>query len=326
VDLSIIVPLYNEVDSVPHLHREIHAALDNLLLRWEVIYVDDGSSDGSMPMLERIAEKDPEYVSVVSLRRNFGQTAAMAAGIDHARGEVIVFLDADLQNDPADIPRLLEKLDEGYDVVAGWRKSRRDTWLTRRIPSLLANRLISRVTGVQLHDYGCSLKSFRREIITGFHLYGEMHRFIPVYANWVGAKILEVTVNHRPRQYGKTKYGLNRTMRVILDLITVRMLTRYAAKPMHMIGGLGLKLMLLGLLTAAGGLLHWLCSAREHLLLPLLLLGVIIGLFGVQCIVIGLVAELVARTYFETQCKPAYTIHRVISTLSLRNCDNNRSL
>ena len=181
-----------------------------------------------------------------------------------------------------------------------------------RIPSLLANWLISRVTGVKLHDNGCSLKAFRREIITGFHLYGEMHRFIPVYANWVGAKMLEVPVNHRARRFGKTKYGLNRTVRFILDLLTVRMLTRFAAKPMHMVGGFGVKLILLGLLTSAGGLLHWLCSAKSSLLLPLLQLGIIIGLFGVQCIVIGLVAELVVRTYFETQCKPAYTIHRII--------------
>lgn len=312
MDLSIVIPVYNEVDSLPLLHREIHAALDHLLLRWEVIYVDDGSTDGSVAQLEQLAADDPDYVCVIALRRNFGQTAAMAAGIAYARGAVIAFLDADLQNDPADIPQLLRKLNDGYDVVAGWRVHRRDTLVTRRIPSILANRLISWVTGVRLHDYGCSLKAFRREIITGFHLFGEMHRFIPVYANWVGAKMLEVPVNHRPRRFGRTKYGLNRTVRVILDLLTVRMLTRFAAKPMHMIGGFGVKLILLGLVTAAGGLLHWLYAAKDTLLLPLLQLGVIIALFGVQCVITGLVAELVARTYFEAQCKPAYTIHRVI--------------
>ncbi len=312
MDLSIVIPLYNEVESVPHLQRAIHAALDSLPLSWEVVYVDDGSTDGSIQQLERIASDDPEHVCVVEQRRNFGQTAAMSAGIDHAAGEVIVFMDADLQNDPADIPMLLAKLQEGYDVVAGWRKSRHDTLLTRKIPSRLANRLISAVTGVKLHDYGCSLKAFQREIITGFHLYGEMHRFIPVYANLVGAKMLEVPVNHRARQFGKTKYGLSRTVRVILDLLTVRLLTRFATKPMHMLGGFGVILMLIGLVTVLGGFLHRICAGTGSLLMPLLQLGITIILFGIQSIILGLLAELLMRTYFEAQNKPAYTVRRVI--------------
>jgi len=315
VDLSVVIPVYNEVESLPHLHRAVHAALDSLPLRWEIVYVDDGSRDGSVKLLEEMAQQDPEHVCVVEQRRNYGQTAAMAAGIDHAEGEVIMLMDADLQNDPADIPMLLEKLNEGYDVIAGWRKSRQDTLITRKIPSQIANRLISRVTGVQLHDYGCSLKAFRREIITSFRLYGEMHRFIPVYANWVGAKILEVPVNHHARQYGKTKYGLSRTVRVILDLLTVRMLTRFATRPSHMIGGFGMKLIGVGALTLLGGIIHRLCSGSAALLMPLLQLGVTIGLFGIQCILLGLLAELLMRTYFESQSKPAYTVRRVIRGL-----------
>lgn len=312
MDLSVVIPVYNEVDSLPHLHQALHTALDHQSLRWEVVYVDDGSADGSVPLLEQMAKDDPRHVCVVEQRRNFGQTAAMAAGIDHAAGDVIVLMDADLQNDPADIPMLLDKMREGYDVVAGWRKSRQDTLVTRKIPSRIANRLIAKVTGVQLHDYGCSLKAFRREVLTAFRLYGEMHRFIPVYANWVGAKMLEVPVTHHARRFGKTKYGLSRTVRVILDLLTVRLLTRFASRPMHMIGGCGINLILLGGVTLVGGILHRLISGSGALLLPLLQLGITIGLFGLLCIFIGLVAELVMRTYFESQSKTAYTVRRVI--------------
>ena len=232
--LSLVIPVYNEEESLPLLFDAIHKALDSLPRTWEVILVDDGSSDQSLNVLKTLAEKDPEHIRVVAFRRNFGQTAAMAAGIDHASGEIIVLLDADLQNDPADIPMMLEKLDEGYDVVSGWRVKRKDTFITRTLPSRMANGLISRVTGVELHDYGCTLKVYRREVLTGFKLYGEMHRFIPVFAHSVGAKIIEVPVNHHPRRFGETKYGLNRTLKVLLDLFTVKFLLDYSAKPIYL--------------------------------------------------------------------------------------------
>ena len=234
MDLSLVIPIYNEEESLPLLFDAIHKALDPISRKWEVILVDDGSKDKSFSVLKTLAKKDPEHIRIVVFRRNFGQTAAIAAGIDHAQGEVIVLLDADLQNDPADIPMMLEKLDEGYDVVSGWRIKRKDTFITRTLPSNLANGLISRVTGVKLHDYGCTLKAYRREVITGFRLYGEMHRFIPVFAHAVGAKIVEVPVNHHPRRFGEAKYGLERTLKVLLDLFTVKFLLDYSAKPIYL--------------------------------------------------------------------------------------------
>ena len=247
--LSVIAPVYNEVENLPILHQALHQALDDLGYPWEVIMVDDGSSDGSREVLESLAEKDPHYVRVVELRRNFGQTAAIAAGIDHAKGDIIVLIDADMQNDPADIPNLIKKVDEGYDVVSGWRHNRQDKFLTRKLPSRMANWLISVVTGVHLHDYGCTLKAYRSEIITDFRLYGEMHRFIPAYADSVGARITEVTVTHHPRVRGQTKYGLSRTFRVILDLFTVKFLISYAQKPIYLFGGLGVALISVSSLT-----------------------------------------------------------------------------
>ncbi|MGB7874425.1 MAG: glycosyltransferase family 2 protein, partial [Anaerolineales bacterium] len=241
-NLSLIVPVYNEEKNLPLLVESIRKALDPLPYIWEVVLVDDGSEDGSLQVLTQLAEEDSEHLRVVSFRRNFGQTAAIAAGLDKATGEIIVLLDADMQNDPADIPMLLEKLEEGYDLVSGWRKRRQDTYLTRTLPSNLANMLISRVTGVPLHDYGCTLKAYRREVLEGFRLYGEMHRFIPVFAYSVGAKITEVQVNHQPRKFGKTKYGLERTVKVILDLFTVKFLVSYSSKPIYLFGGAGLAL------------------------------------------------------------------------------------
>ncbi|NCT22328.1 glycosyltransferase family 2 protein, partial [bacterium] len=240
--LSLVIPIYNEEETLPLLFEAVYQALESLPYVWEVILVDDGSVDKSLDVLKRFAEKDTEHVRVVSFRRNFGQTAAIAAGIDHAQGEVVVLMDADLQNDPADIPMLLEKLNEGYDVVSGWRKERKDNALTRTLPSNIANGLISKVTGVHLHDYGCTLKAYRREVITGFRLYGEMHRFIPVFAHSVGAKIVEVPVRHHPRQYGVAKYGLERTVKVVLDLFTVKFLLTYSAKPIYLFGGAGVSL------------------------------------------------------------------------------------
>lgn len=311
-ELSIIVPVYNEVESLQLLHQEFQQALESLTMLWEVIYVDDGSSDGSQDVLLQLAKTDPDHAGVVLLRRNFGQTAAIAAGIDHSHGEVIVLIDADLQNDPADIPMLLDHIHEGYDVVSGWRVKRKDTMVTRRLPSQAANWLISRVTGVHLHDYGCTLKAYRREVITGFRLYGEMHRFIPVYARMVGAKMIEVPVRHHPRRFGVTKYGLGRTAKVILDLFTVKFLLEYASKPIYLFGGSGLFLIFISLLILAY-LIVMRIFFDEHLIRsPLLQMSTMLFILGVQSILMGLMAEMLARTYHESQAKPTYTIRQVI--------------
>jgi glycosyltransferase involved in cell wall biosynthesis len=294
------------------LHEAIHTALKDLRRSWEVIYVDDGSKDGSAAMLERIASVDPDHVCVVEFRRNFGQTTAIAAGIDHACGDVIVFLDADLQNDPADIPAILAKLDEGYDVVSGWRRNREDNALTRNLPSGMANWLISNVSGVHLHDYGCTLKAYRREVITGFRLYGEMHRFIPVYANAVGAKIFEMPVRHHARKYGKSKYGLERTIKVILDLIAVQFLTRYSAKPIYLFGGGGIAMFGLGFLGLLFLVIRKLLVQIEILTSPIFIISAMLAFMGFQTILMGLIAELLVRTYHESQQKPTYTMRKFI--------------
>lgn len=313
MNLSVIIPVYNEVESLPHLHQAIHQALDPLAIQWEAVLVDDGSTDGSQAELEGLAVKDPEHVVVVLLRRNFGQTAAIAAGIDHSAGDVIVLLDADLQNDPADIPMMLEKINEGYDVVSGWRVNRQDTFLTRTLPSRLANSLISWVTGVHLHDYGCTLKAYCREVLTGFRLYGEMHRFIPVYARMVGAKIVEVPVHHHARQFGKAKYGLGRTIKVVLDLFTVKFLLSYAAKPIYLFGGAGIVLMGISALTLIYAIVDRLFLTGLHLNRnPLLTLSVMLFSLGFQSILMGFIAEQLARTYHKSQDKPTYTVRRVI--------------
>ena len=274
--VSIVAPVYNEVENINPLHQALTEALHGL--SYELIFVDDGSTDGSLDELIRLVEEDVNHVQAIELRRNFGQTAAIAAGIDHSHGDVIVLIDADLQNDPTDIPMMLEKIEEGYDVVSGWRVNRKDTFLTRRLPSRIANWLISRVTGVPLHDYGCTLKAYRRDVLQGFHLYGEMHRFIPAYAGMVGSKIIEIPVQHHPRQYGKAKYGLERTFKVILDLFTVKFLVSYANKPIYLFGGAGLVLFLVSFL-----ILGYLITRRllldEHMIRsPLLLMSVMLFL------------------------------------------------
>jgi len=312
MDLSIVIPVYNEVDSLPLLHQAIGVALKDIALSWEVVYVDDGSRDGSMVVLSGLANTDSEHVVVVELRRNFGQTTAIAAGIDHASGDVIIFLDADMQNDPADIPMILEKLDQGYDVVSGWRKDREDNALTRNLPSQVANWLISNVTGVHLHDYGCTLKAYRREVITGFKLYGEMHRFIPVYANSVGAKILEVPVRHHARKFGRSKYGLERTVKVVLDLMAVQFLTQAANKPIYLFGGGGLALIGLGLLGMIFLVVRKLLIQVNILTSPLFIIAVLSAMTGFQSILMGLIAELLVRTYHESQQKPTYTVRKVL--------------
>ena len=311
--LSVVVPVYNEVENLPLLQRALHDALDDLPHPWEVILVDDGSVDGSVAALEELATEDSEHIRVVEFRRNFGQTAAIAAGIDHASGDVIVLMDADLQNDPQDIPMMLAKLDEGYDVVSGWRYQRQDTF-SRRLPSRIANGLIAKVTGVGLHDYGCTLKAYRRDVITGFRLYGEMHRFIPVYARMVGANIVEVKVNHHPRRFGKAKYGLGRTLKVILDLLTVKYLLSYSAKPIYLFGGVGFGLMGAGILALLYAIVDKLFITGLHLNRnPLLTLSVMLVSLGFQSILMGLLAEMMARTYHESQDKRTYTVKKTIN-------------
>jgi glycosyltransferase involved in cell wall biosynthesis len=310
--LSLVIPVYNEEENLPLLFDAIHKTVDPLKLDWEIVFVDDGSQDGSLAVLKSLAKKDPRHVSAVVFRRNFGQTAAIAAGIDHARGEIIVLLDADMQNDPADIPMLLAKLDEGYDLVSGWRKERKDNALTRNLPSHIANWLISTVTGVHLHDYGCTLKAYRREALGGFRLYGEMHRFIPVFAHSVGAKIAEVVVQHHPRKFGKAKYGLERTLKVLLDLFTVKFLLSYAAKPIYLFGGTGIGLMLVSALTLLVIAIRRIFFEVPVLGSPFFQISVLFFVLGFQSILLGLIAELLVRTYHESQQKPTYTVREVL--------------
>ena len=312
-DLSLIIPLYNEEANLPLLYDSIKKALEPLQQNWEVIFVDDGSQDKSLDVLKALVKKDPRHVRAVIFRRNFGQTAAITAGIDHAQGDTIVLLDADMQNDPADIPMLLAKLDEGYDLVSGWRKDRKDNRLTRTIPSIFANGLISWVTGVHLHDYGCSLKAYRRDALEGFRLYGEMHRFIPVFAHSVGARITEIPVRHHHRKFGEANYGLERTLKVILDLFTVKFLLNYSHKPMRLFGGMGMIL-----ITVRVALLLYLFVRRVFFLVsvlgsPFFQIGVMFLILGFQSILMGLIAELLARTYHESQAKPTYTVREMIN-------------
>ena len=311
--LSLVIPVLNEKDTLQTLDEAIHQALKDYETDWEVIYIDDGSQDGSLDILTDLAEIDKQHVRVVGFRRNFGQTAAIAAGIDHAQGDIIVTLDADMQNDPADIPMMVAKLNEGYDVVSGYRKDRKDTMLTRTIPSRAANWLISQVTGVHLHDYGCTLKAYRREVLHNIRLYGEMHRFIPVYAHAYGARITEVLVRHHPRKYGKTKYGLERTFKVLLDLFTVKFLLSYAAKPIYLFGGAGIFLILASGLVLLYLLVRRIFFSISVLASPLFQMSAMFFILGFQSILMGLIAELLVRTYHESQKKPTYTIRTLIN-------------
>ncbi len=312
LDISVVVPVYNEEESLPHLVSELHAALRPLGRSYELVLVDDGSRDSSFALLERMADSDPA-LNILQFRRNFGQTAAMQAGIDAARGRRIVTMDADLQNDPADIPKLLAKLDEGYDLVAGWRKDRKDPFLSRRLPSILANKLIAAATKVKLHDNGCTLRAMTSEVAKDLRLYGEMHRFIAAVATWVGARIVEVPVNHRARRYGHSKYGIGRTLRVVLDLITVRFIQSYLTRPMQVFGLAGLASLGLGTLTCAWLALEKLAFHASLSDRPLLLLGVLLIVVGLQLLSLGLVADVVSRTYHESQNKRPYYVrtHRV---------------
>ena len=311
MDISVVVPLYNEEDNVQLLYDELHEVLAALPGSAEMVFVDDGSKDRTLARLEAVQRQDPG-VRVVALRRNFGQTAAMSAGFDHASGAVIVTMDGDLQNDPHDIPKLLAKLDEGFDVVTGWRFDRQDAMLSRRLPSQMANRLISWVTGVRLHDYGCTLKAFRREVIENIRLYGEMHRFIPAIASGMGIAFTEIKVNHRARRFGASKYGISRTIRVLLDLMTVKFLLSYATRPLHVFGSIGIFSSVAGFLMALVLLIQRQCFGMPLGDRPMLLLAILLMFLGIQFITIGLLAELVVRTYHESQKKPIYHVRKVL--------------
>jgi glycosyltransferase involved in cell wall biosynthesis len=312
VDISIVVPIYNEEENIPILHEAVTDALAGSGLDYELILVDDGSSDGSFPLLQEAAALDPR-VKVIRFRRNFGQTAAMAAGFDAAVGRVVVPMDGDLQNDPADIPLLLSRIDEGYDVVSGWRQDRQDTFISRKLPSIVANGLISRMTGVHLHDYGCTLKAYRREVLDGINLYGEMHRFVPALASQFGARVSEIPVRHHPRLRGTSKYGISRTMRVVLDLMTVKFLLSYSTKPIQLFGKWGVYTIFAGFLS--GGITLYM-KLFDHVSMnrnPLLILTAFLLFMGVQFIVLGLLGEVNARTYHESQAKPIYVIKEKIN-------------
>lgn len=310
--ISIVIPIYNEAESLPVLIDEVVSVIGASGQVYELVLVDDGSRDASYDIMRDYARRYPE-VKAIRLRRNFGQTAAMAAGFDHARGDVIIPMDGDMQNDPRDIPRLLAKLAEGFDIVSGWRKDRQDRMLSRRLPSVLANGLISRMTGVYLHDYGCTLKAYRREVLERINLYGELHRFVPALASQVGARVAEIPVNHRARRAGQSKYGIDRTLRVVLDLITVKFLLKYATRPMQLFGKWGFLTMAAAFASGAATLyMKWF----EHLPMnrnPLLILTAFLLFSGVQFIVLGLVAELVTRTYHEVQDKPIYVVREKIN-------------
>jgi len=316
-ELSVVVLVFNEVENIPPLHGEIIDVLEAFGRSFELLYVDDGSTDGSTGLLEAVVAHDPR-VRLLSFRRNFGQTAAVQAGIDHSRGETVVFMDGDMQNDPHDIPRLMEKIDEGYDVASGWRKDRQDDSI-RVIPSRVANWIIARVTGVALQDFGCTLKAYRRDVLQQIKLYGEMHRFIPAYASWAGARITEIEVHHRARKFGRSKYSLARTSRVMLDLMTVKLLGSYSTKPMYFFGfaafGLWAIAFIAGAIVIIQKLLPPHVYAHNN---PLLLLAVFLAIIGVQFILMGLLAELSIRTYHESQDKPTYVL-REPTTMRRRN-------
>lgn len=311
LQVSVVVPLYNEVESVPHLLDAIATTLIQHGLTYEIVAVDDGSKDGTVPLLKTLAQ-DRADLRVVLLRRNYGQTAAMSAGFNHARAKTIVTLDGDLQNDPQDIPKLLNKLQEGYDVVSGWRKNRQDKALTRRLPSKIANWLIARVTGVSLHDYGCSLKAYRAELVADMNLYGELHRFLPALAAIEGANIAELPVHHHARKYGVSKYGLGRTFRVLMDLLTVYFMKTFLTRPMHAFGWFGLSSTLVGL--GIGGYLTYVKIVGQESIgdRPLLTLMVVLVLGGIYLFSFGLLAELVMRTYHESQGRQIYRVREVI--------------
>jgi glycosyltransferase involved in cell wall biosynthesis len=312
LDISVVVPVLNEEESLPPLHKRLTKVLAESGYSYEIIIVDDGSTDRSFEIVQELRSQD-DHLRVVRFRRNYGQTAAFVAGFDRAQGDVVITIDADLQNDPADIPALMAKIAEGYDVVSGWRVDRQDRFLDRRLPSIVANALIRWATGVNIHDYGCSLKAYRRDVLADVRLYGEMHRFIPALAHAAGGRVTEIPVQHRARQYGKAKYGLSRTVKVFLDILAVRFLMSYSTRPIHIFGLLGLLSFAVGI-----GVLAYLAVVRLFLLQPigdrpLTLLGILLTMLGVQLVTSGLLAEMVVRTYYESQGKPIYTVREELS-------------
>src|SRR5688500_13989078 len=310
-ELSLFLPVLNEEDNLRPMHEKIRAALDALGKTAEVIFVDDGSTDRSLEILKEIAADDPR-VRVISLRRNYGQTAAMSAGIDAAKGSILIPMDADLQNDPADIKRLLDKLDEGYDVVSGWRKNRQDKLISRKIPSQIANRVISWIGGVPLHDYGCSLKAYRRDVIQDVKLYGEMHRFIPIYASWAGARVTEIPVDHHARTMGKSKYGISRTIKVIFDLMTIKFMASYQTKPIYVFGTFGMLAFFLSLISGIWAIVLKFVSGVSFILTPLPIIAIVMLAISVQFFLMGLLAEMQVRTYHESQDKTIYAVREKI--------------
>src|SRR4026209_1968257 len=310
-EISVFLPVYNEEPNLMPLHAKLDEALKTLDRSAEIVYVDDGSTDGSLKILREIAAVDPR-VRVVALRRNYGQTAAMAAGIDAASGKVLIPMDADLQNDPADIKRLLQKLDEGYDVVSGWRKNRQDKMFTRKIPSMIANRIISWIGGVPLHDYGCSLKAYRRESLQDVRLYGEMHRFIPIYASWAGASVTELPVKHHARTMGKSKYGLSRTLKAVLDLITIKFMASYQTKPIYVFGSFGMLAFLISVLAGLYAVFLKLFHKADFVQTPLPILAIVMFAVGIQFLLMGLLAEMLVRTYHESQSKAIYAVREKV--------------
>jgi len=305
--ISITIPIYNEREAITPLFTKICEVMDRLGKPYEVIFVNDGSQDGSAEVLNQLAAAYPQ-AKVIHFRRNFGQTAAMMAGFDYASGEVIIPMDGDYQNDPEDIPRMLAKLDEGYDVCSGWRRDRQDNALQRNIPSMMANKLISFISGVRLHDFGCSLKAYRRDVIEGVRLYGEMHRFLPIYTKWHGARITELPVNHFARRTGKSKYGLERVLKVILDLMVVKFLDRHAQKPMYVFGACGLISLAASLGFALWAILLLMFEKKSLITTPLPLMAVFTFLMGVMSFLMGLLAEMIMRTFYESQGKSIYLV------------------
>jgi len=309
--LSILVPVFNEEGNLSLLHEKLVAALKKAGRAYEVIFVDDGSSDGSLEILLDLRENNPN-IKIISFSRNFGQTAALSAGIDFSKGDIIIPMDGDLQNDPEDILTLLRKIEEGYDVVSGWRKGRKDSFFTRRLPSIIANKVISWIGGVHLHDYGCTLKAYRRDILKNIRLYGEMHRFIPIYAQWIGARVTEIPVRHFARGSGASKYGMNRVFKVILDLMVVKFLLSYSQKPIYVFGGIGLLMILAAFLSGGYAIYLKIFEEVSFILTPLPLLCVLLLVLGSLSILMGFLAEILTRTYYESQGKPTYQIKETI--------------
>ncbi len=310
--LSVTIPIFNEEGNVAELHRRLIAALEPLARPFEIVFVNDGSSDGSGAILEKLAASDPR-VKLVNFRRNFGQTAAMMAGIRYSSGDIVVPMDGDMQNDPADIAKLVAKLDEGFDVVSGWRRDRKDSTLQRTIPSRVANWLISAISGVHLHDYGCSLKAYRRDVVKDVKLYGEMHRFIPIYASWEGGRVTEVPVTHHPRVHGQSKYGVDRVLKVVLDLIVVQFLARYANRPIYVFGGFGIAAMTLAVLAGVWAVYLKYFENTSFIQTPLPLLVVMLFVTGGMSVLMGLLAEIIMRTYYESQGKPVYLVKSTVN-------------